>query len=217
MEQPVDLPVRGGAACSVASTMESDNLVERQAARQRTAGEILARLHLLERWAEVGVPKLVGAAAYGLMVAPDIDIEIYCDAPTVEAAFGVVSEVSKQPRVWRIRYADRLDSADQGLYWQLRYRADEGELWKVDMWLLAHDHPGPRAADLVEPMKHALRDDTRAAIVGIKEALFYEPDVHSIEIYEAVLDDGVRSADEFLAWRTQRERVGLTFWRPTAM
>jgi hypothetical protein len=87
--------------------MESDNLVERQAARQRTAGETLARLGRLERWAEVGVPKLVGAAAYGLMVAPDIDIEIYCDAPTVEAAFGVVSEVSRQPRVWRIRHGEQ--------------------------------------------------------------------------------------------------------------
>ena len=83
------------------------------------------------------------------------------------------------------------------------------------MWLLAHDHPGPRAADLVEPMKHALKKD-EGSDSQIREALFYEPDVHWIEIYEAVLDDGVRSADEFLAWRMQRERVGLTFWRPTA-
>jgi hypothetical protein len=34
--------------------------------------------------------------------------------------------------------------------------------------------------------------------------------VQSIEIDEAVLDDGVRSANGFLAWRTQRKPDGLT-------
>ncbi len=82
------------------------------------------------------------------------------------------------------------------------------------MWLLGHDHPGPRSVDLVEPMKRPPTDETRAAILEIKETLLDEPDVHSIEIYEAVLDDGVRSATDFRAWQSQRKPGGLTFWRP---
>lgn len=193
----------------------SDDVLQRQAARQLKAGEIFARLGLIERWAEVGVPKLVGAAAYGLMVAPDIDIEIYCDAPAVDAGFTIVSSLARQRAICQVRFSNELDGPDQGLYWQLRYRADDGEVWKIDMWLLAHDHPGPRSLDLVEPMKHALTDETRSAILRIKEALLDQPDVHSIEIYEAVLDDGVRSMNGFLAWRAQREPDGLTLWRPT--
>jgi hypothetical protein len=163
----------------------------------------------------VGTPKLVGAAAYGLMVALDIDIEIYCNAPTVEAGFRIVSEVATRPGVWKVRFSNELEGPDQGLYWQLRYRADENEIWKIDMWLLAHDHPGPRSVDLVRAMNTALTDDTTSAIVAIKEALLDQPDVHSIEIYEAVLDGGVRSVDEFLGWQTHRKPAGLTFWLPT--
>jgi hypothetical protein len=195
--------------------MVNDGLLRRQQVRQRAAREILGRLRLLDSWAEAGVPKLVGAAAYGLMVAPDIDIEIFCDVPTVDPGFAIVSELAREPSIWKVRFSNELDRPDRGLYWQLRYRADDAEVWKVDMWLLGHDHPGPRSVDLVEPMKRALTDETRAAILEIKEALFGQPGVHSIEIYEAVLEDGVRSATEFSAWRTRREPSGLTSWRPT--
>ena len=195
----------------------SYDVLEREAARQRRAREVVARLGLFERWAEVGIPKLVGSAAFGLMVAPDIDIEIYCELPTVEAGFSVMSELARRPGVWKVRFSNELDAADQGLYWQLRYRADGSEVWRIDAWLLAHDHPGPRAVDLVEAMKRVLTVEARTAILVIKEAVLDGPDVHSIEIYEAVLDAGVRSPDEFLAWRAHREPVSLTFWRPAEM
>lgn len=192
-------------------------LLRRQAQRQQVAVEILSHLGLLERWARVGDAKLVGAAAYGLMVAPDIDLEIYCDAPAVDPGFAVVGELARQPGVWKVRFSNELDGADRGLYWQLRYRWDDAEVWKVDMWLLGHDHPGPRSVDLVEPMKSALTNETRRAIIAIKEALFGEPDIHSIEIYEAVLDGGVRSVPAFRAWRSERGPSGLTLWRPTVL
>ena len=149
----------------------SASITVREAARQRQAAEILAALGVMERWATVGAPKLVGAAACGLMVASDIDIEIYSPSPSVEAGFGVVGELARQPGVWKVRFSNELDGPDQGLYWQLRYRAKHNDVWKIDMWLLAHDHPGPRSDDLVEAMKRALTTETRIAILTIKEAL----------------------------------------------
>ena len=196
--------------------MESDELLHRQDQRQRAAEEIVSHLGLTERWAKVGEPRLVGAAAYGLMVAPDIDIEIYCDAPAVASGFAVVSDLARQRGVWKVGFSNELDGPDQGLYWQLRYRALDAEVWKVDMWLLDHDHPGPRSVDLVEAMKRALTDETRIAVLGIKEALVGEPGADSIDIYEAVLDDGVRTAAEFRAWQSEREPTGLRFWSPNA-
>ena len=194
--------------------MATDDLLQREASRRRAAGEILGRLQVMERWSELGVPRLVGAAAYGLMVAPDIDIEIYCDAPTVDAGFAIVGQLASQPAIWKVRFSNELHRPAQGLYWQLRYRADDGEVWHIDMWLLAHDHPGPRSVDLVGPMKRALTEETRTAILRLKEALLNQSDVHSIEIYEAVLDGGVRSVSDFRVWLSQRKPVGLTFWRP---
>jgi len=197
--------------------MVSGDLLHRQAQRQRAADQIVSHLGLMERWANVGEPRLVGAAAYGLLVAADIDIEIYCATPTVNSGFAIVSELAQQPEVWKVRFSNELHGPDQGLYWQLRYRANDQEVWKVDMWLLANDHPGPRSVDLVEPMKRALSNETRVAILEIKEALLGQSDVHSIEIYEAVLDGGVRTPFEFRAWQSQREPGGLTSWRPARL
>jgi hypothetical protein len=196
--------------------MAGEELHQRQTQRRHAADEILARLRLMELWEEVGCqPKLVGAAAYGLMVATDVDLEIYSGAPSVELGFAVVSQLAREPGVWKVRFSNELDEPDQGLYWQVRYRLTPDEVWNVDMWLLPHDHPGPRSLDLVEPLTRALTEETTEAILRIKEILSEQPDAQSIEIYEAVIDGGVRSESEFREWQNVRVRTGLTLWRPT--
>jgi hypothetical protein len=193
----------------------SEDVLHQAAERQHQANEILATLALMERWSEFGVPHIVGAAAYGLMVASDIDIDIYCPEPRVEMGFSVVADLARQPGIWKVRFSNELDAPDQGLYWQLRYRAGDNQVWTIDMWLLADDHPGPRSLDLAEAMNRALTDETRVAILRIKEAVQDRADVHSVDIYRAVLDDGVRSAADFLTWHTEHTSGGLTYWRPS--
>jgi hypothetical protein len=190
----------------------TEELLRREAARRRRAAEILADLDLRRRWARFGVTHVVGATAYGLMVACDIDLEITCPRPRVEMGFAVVADLARRPDVWKVRFSNELDGPDQGLYWQLRLRSDD-EIWKLDMWLLADDHPGPQSADLVDPMRRALTDETRVAILALKERLHAEG-VPSIDVYRAVLDAGVRSESEFRAWHAQNPSVGLAFWRP---
>lgn len=46
-------------------------------------------------------------------------------------------------------------------------------------------------------MQNALTDQTRRAILEIKEALLGEAGVRGIDIYRAVLEGGVRCPDEF--------------------
>jgi hypothetical protein len=194
-----------------------DELTEKAAQRLRTAMHILADLKLLERWEAYGEPILVGALAYGLLVRPDIDMEIYCHQPRVADGFAVMQACAQNPHVRRARFANELEGPDQGLYFQLRYRHECGELWKIDMWMVSHEHPGPCAADLVEPMKRALTDETRRAILEIKEGLLQEePDLASasLHIYRAVLDDGVRDLPAFMEWRRKNATAGLLDWRP---
>ncbi|MDB4895570.1 MAG: hypothetical protein JWN15_1832 [Firmicutes bacterium] len=54
---------------------------------------------MMERWSEIGHPVLIGATAYDLMVAPDIDIEIFRSQPTLQDAFMVLSAYAGHPRI----------------------------------------------------------------------------------------------------------------------
>ncbi len=68
-----------------------------------------------------------GHTPASLLVVSSIDLEIYCDAPTVEPGFTLVSELARQPAIWKMRFSNELDRPDQGLSWQLRYRDDDAE------------------------------------------------------------------------------------------
>ena len=56
------------------------------------------RLHTA-RWQVFGTPVLVGAVAYELAMAPDIDMEIYCDEPRIEDGFTILRDCALHPSV----------------------------------------------------------------------------------------------------------------------
>jgi hypothetical protein len=193
-----------------------DTALTRAINRLHVAQHILAQLHLVERWSAFGDPVLVGAVAYGLVVAPDIDVEIFCDEPKIEDGFEVLGACALCPRVRKARFANKLDEPDMGLYWQLRYLHENGQEWKVDMWSMRRDHPGPLSAALVEPMKQALIDETRQTILELKEQILLDPTLQcgSIHVYRAVLDDGIRNVEQLKNWLEHNQADMLTTWKP---
>ncbi len=193
-----------------------DTTLSRATKRLQIAQEILCDLHLLERWSAFGTPVLVGAVAYGLVVAPDIDMEIFCDEPKIEDGFKILESCAQNSHVRSARFANKLNEADMGFYWQLRYLHENGQEWKIDMWSARRDHPGPLSSSLVEPMKQALTDETRQAIVELKEQVLLDPTINcgSILLYRAVMDDGIRTLAQFKEWLTRNQSEALTFWTP---
>ena len=191
-----------------------DVLVEAEQ-RQATAFVILEKLRLFERWSIVGRPVLVGAAAYGLIVTPDIDLEIFCRGDPIETGFGVLSACAAVPGTTKARFSNRLQEQDEGIYWQIRHRHDDEE-WKIDMWTLREDHPGPLSTSMVEPMRAALTVETRCTMLKLKHALALRPELScgSIHLYQAVLDHGVTTMAEFQTWQADHDTASLTTWTP---
>ena len=107
------------------------NVIERAADRRRVAETIVADLDLVRRWQSFGRPVFVGALACNILVDPDIDMEIYCPDLKVEHGFRVLGECALNQRVTKARFANELAGPDNALYWQLRYRQDDGTEWKV--------------------------------------------------------------------------------------
>jgi hypothetical protein len=198
-------------------TIDSMNPILTQSiTRLEVARYILSQLQLMERWSKFGNPVLVGAVAYGLVVAADIDIEIYCAEPKIEDGFEVLRACALHPRVRKARFANALNGPDMGLYWQLRYYHDDGEEWKIDMWSISHDHPVPTSAALVASMRQALTDETRQAILELKTQQLLDPllKCDSIYVYRAVLEDGIRNYEQFRIWLKHNKTDGLTNWKP---
>ncbi|MFE2375103.1 hypothetical protein [Streptomyces sp. NPDC059398] len=194
-----------------------DTRLDRARRRRATAHTILDRLGLFERWRPLGAPVLVGSVALDLVVEPDIDMEVYSTAPSVAEGFAVLAACAQLPGVRRVRFTNALDLPDRGLYWRLDYEFTHDETWKIDMWWLPSDHPGPRAADLVAPVRAALDDSTRDAVLSIKEdAAARGEATQGVWVYRAVLDHGVRTYDEFRAWCARTPTDGLVSWQPSA-
>ncbi len=190
-------------------------IFERAAERRQRALEIIGQLNLLERWRRYGSPEVVGAVRYGLVVAADIDVEIYADEPRLEDGFAVMVELARLPGMWKVRFSNEMDSPDQGLYFGLRYRHPDGEVWKVDNWLLGHDHPHAHWAErFALALERVLTDETRRAILEIKETTLGQPSLRGIDIYKAVLRDGVRDAAAFLDWTARHPPARLDLWMP---
>ena len=192
------------------------DILERAARTRQQAQAILSDLGLLEKWRRFGRPVLVGAVSFDLAVAPDIDMEVYCPELRIEHGFQVLTECALNPRVTAAQFLNALSSPDKALYWQLRYRTDDGTEWKIDMWSAPEDYDLPRGEDFVQPMKESLTDETRQAILALKEA---RAEGHlskglSIDLYRAVLDGGVRTPDDFQQWLQSNQTGVLTDWRP---
>lgn len=195
----------------------NDDVFARAEKRRERALNILERLDLLSRWSRYGNPVIVGAMSFGLMVALDIDMEIYSDDPRIEHGFELLSKVARLPGVHQVRFSNELAGPDQGLYWQIRFQDQGGETWKVDSWLLGHDHPHAHWAEkLTQAMQRALTDETRRAILEIKEAILGEPGIRGLDIYKAVLEGQVRCPEGFRDWIREHKKAGIDLWLPLA-
>ena len=97
------------------------------------------------------------------------------------------------PRTWESpAYPD-------GLYWLVEYVTEDGVSWTLDLWFLLE---GYTQFDLehIRTIPPRLNREVRLAILRIKHARLDLPAAQrgpSYRIYEAVLDHGVKTPDDF--------------------
>jgi len=115
------------------------------------------------------------------------------------------------PCIKQVRYfhqSDRfkLDGLDERYYFMVFYEHYEQAEWKLDIsfWLGKGIHPEP----VQEHIEQHLTPETRLAILRIKDAWYqlpaYRQEVYSTDIYDAVLQHGVRTLTEFDDYLAQR-------------
>jgi hypothetical protein len=205
------------------SDEEARGLLLRQEALQTQAAAALADLDLINLLSRHGQVTPVGSAATGLMVQPDIDVCVLADVWSPDAAFLAARPLASHPRVQKLHFWNEAgaftpDGLDEGYYWGVHYVPAAGQPWKMDIWFWRPGAPAPDV-EYAEMVRRRLTPETRLAILWIKDiartpgALSPES-VRSIDVYEAVLDHGVRTPAAFSAYLAAKGRPGRTDAEP---
>jgi len=175
------------------------------------ADQVLAQSGLGETIRREGFQP-VGSYVMRTMTWRDLDFERIEDPPDWDRHWALGASLAKSPWAWKLHctdaYRDPRGLEDRGLYWGLRVSDPRGgPIWKLDLWtarVTEFERGSPKRAEWTRK----LTDEARLRILAIKESVCNSPDyrknILSVHIYEAVLDHGIREADEFQAWWTAR-------------
>lgn len=184
---------------------------------QQRARNVLDDTGVLDIWAAAGFrAELVGSLRTGLLMCNlDIDMHVYSDPFSQAAGFEAIARLAQHPRIRRIEYTNLLDAEDQCLEWHAWYEAPDGDTWQIDMIQIHTESPYAgyfeRVADAIVAK---LTAETKQAILEIKSNVPREQKVPSIEVYLAVLRDGVRDYVEFLEWKQRNPAQEIIEWVP---
>jgi hypothetical protein len=107
----------------------------------------------------------------------------------------------------RGRYNPHADPASDRYYFVFRHMSVDGQNWKIDLsFFFSAQMLG--ALDHLAWLQRELTEETRIAILWIKDIWHrlpaYPYRVGGYEMYDAVLNAGVRTPDEFDAYLTAR-------------
>ena len=166
-------------------------------ALKREAEAIVADLGLLDLTGRYGRAEVVGSVALDLVVKLDIDIHLLVDTPDLLAVTdGLYHALLEHPRVHEVRISDY--RAEGGI--KIGIDAHEGPsgVWSIDIWIT--NRVETAAFDYTRELLCRLTPEHRAAIVAIERAYHARGELRdgvSCRIYDAVVDKGVRSEDEF--------------------
>ncbi|MFI7009452.1 hypothetical protein [Streptomyces sp. NPDC050145] len=200
--------------------MDVSDLRAGQTALRAEAEQVYRDLGLDASLPRVGTPAVVGSAALGLMVRRDLDVDVTCarlDDAAIAAVAAVGAGLAAHPRVRLVTFRNDCgtwnrepDAYPDGLYLGVECRApSSGAAWNLDLWFLDAPERQPSTAHLTT-LRPRLTDETRAAIIAIKRAWAERPEygttVRSVDVYGAVLDDGVRDPAGFTDWLAARRK-----------
>jgi hypothetical protein len=194
--------------------MNDDELSARQETLQAEAAALLAELDLAAIVADLGPLRLAGSAVSGLMVWPDLDVMVHVGAGfSPRDVLGLLRRLVDRPGVVGFDYRDeRGPRSPTGTARDERYHVivavdRDGREWRVDLTLWLND-PHTNITAWHETLRDTLAADQRAAILQIKDVWHRRPDypdkVGGIDIYMAVIEDGVRTPREFAGWLAAR-------------
>ena len=194
-------------------TEHSERLLQRQAILQNEAQTVVKELDLLRLLSNAGTVRVHGSSVLGLMTWRDIDISVSSPRLSCKRAYEFMLPLLTHPHVKQVRYLNESGSfnltglpRDERYFFMVLYDSGAENDWKIDIsfWL----GEGVRSEPIHEMIEQQLTPETRLIILRIKDVWWkhpsYRQEVSSVDIYDAVLQHGVCTLDEFDQYLVER-------------
>jgi hypothetical protein len=188
--------------CSVMSPASDEELLARQSALQQEARAVLADLDLAVLVADIGPLMVAGSFVSGLMCWRDLDVMVLAGTDfSPQDVLRLLQRIVGQTGATSLEYHDeRGPRCVTGQVRDERYHVPftverASQSWRVDLTLWLHD-PHVNVTRWHEELRERITAEQRSAVLRIKDVWYRRPtypdQVGGLDIYTAVIDDGVR-------------------------
>lgn len=176
----------------------------------RAEADALLQQHgIIDVLKRYGTPHVSGSYELQLMTWRDLDLYLCMPTVGVAAFLDLGAELGRALGPRKLSFTDHLNfpatEGVAGLYWGIRTDELARGGWKIDLWGVAPAVYEERLA-YCRSLATRINPNARRAILSIKTEVCqlpaYRRSITSQHIYQAVLDDGVETVEEFWTWLT---------------
>ncbi len=194
-----------------------EELLQLAASNQERAWNVIRENGIIPAWEAIGAEvNLVGSLKTGLLLKHrDIDFHIYSNPLRVSDSFRAVEKIAEQPAVQHVEFTN-LSATEQACFeWHVKIADRDGDFWTVDM---IHIQRGSRYDGWFEKVAgricELMTPEQKLTILRLKNETPDSERIMGIEYCQAVIQDGIRSFPEFVAWRKANPAEGIVHWMP---
>jgi len=171
---------------------------------KKEADEILFHKGLFDILKKYGRPHVTGSYELELMVWRDLDIYLEAEDMSEDDFFSLGAEINKLLFPVRMSFRNErimhTKGLPTGLYWGIYLGNERMGAWKIDVWAI-DEQECHLLLKYCDDIAKNLTNETRDIILAIKSACWQDPEYRrsfsSKDIYEAVLDSGITSVEDF--------------------
>lgn len=171
--------------------------------RKKSADRLLYEFGLLKKLEEIGVPHIIGSYRMDMMAWNDLDIDIENHAMSLEHLYELSSYIFHTFCPTWYEAKEEINQDGKRVWFHGFETTVTGELWNVDLWFFDEETilAAERFCDDIASRTSPSQKDSILRIKNelIDRGLYSFEKYTSMDVYKAVIENGVKNADELLS------------------
>ena len=174
------------------------------ARKKQSADKILYGMGLYDYLDKIGTPHIIGSYKMDMMAWNDLDIDIENHAMSAEKLYELTAFILHTFHPLWYEAKEEINDENKTVWFHGFHTIVDGELWNLDLWFFDKEtiYKAEHYCDKIVN-KVRQKPESREYIIKIKQDLL-EQDLYnfyqysSMDVYRAVLEQGITSTDELL-------------------